>query len=327
MIIQVRKLYERIQRNERNRIEAAVAAAAPISPASAAAAAPSPPDSPSRAPPPSFVPTPRGGVSGAGTARVVIPGKGDFGEAIIGGGRDDGGSSAIARRPVIGDTGVTTTGAGGRKRVERLEYCGPVVGGSGGAVGVCESGGCRGGGDGKVGGGGGGQTGLQIGERLQEAVRLCSVGGGGGGGGVSPDGTAGNDSPAAVPAAPSALTLSEAELSRPRRLLEALRLFSCRDGDGDGEAVEVGIGPDKEGVTTPDGKGEAATGGGFLGHSLTEEESRRTASLPAGEPLVETAWLAQRFPRATLGDLLVNRLELSLWASYWGRERPAGSVG
>lgn len=312
----MRKIYEKIQRSEKNRVGVAITVAAPpISPTSAAASAPSPPGSPSRAPPPSFVPTPRGGVSGAGKARAVTPAERDSGETI-GGGRDGGSSgtsNAIARLPVVGDTGGTIIAGVGSKGAE---FCGALTGGSGGA-GVFESEGFRGG-DGKIGGGGRGQTVLQVGERLQEAVRLCSVGSGGG---VSRDGTVENGFRAAVPAAPSALTLSEGELSRPRRLLEALRLFSCRRG---GEAIEMGNGPTKERGTSG-GKGEAA--GGFLGRSLTEEDSRRTATLPTGDPLMETAWLAQRFPKATLGDLLVNRLELSLWASYWRRGRPAGSAG
>ena len=67
------------------------------------------------------------------------------------------------------------------------------------------------------------QTVLQVGERLQEAVRLCIAVGGGGS----------REGEGARPGAPCALTLTEEELSRPRRLLEDLRRLSSRSNGAD----------------------------------------------------------------------------------------------
>lgn len=136
------------------------------------------------------------------------------------------------------------------------------------------------------------QTALQVGERLQEAVRLCTLGG------DSKDGTRDVS---------LALTLSEAELSRPRKLLHDLRLYSCRD-DGDDASRED---------ETQNGHGHLGEQrGGFLSLPLAETDALRVAVTPMKDPLMETAWLSRRFPKAAIGDLLANRLELSLWASY-----------
>lgn len=136
------------------------------------------------------------------------------------------------------------------------------------------------------------QTALQVGERLQEAVRLCVLGG---------------DSRDGARDVPLALTLSEAELSRPRKLLHDLRLYSCRD-DGDDASRE------EEAQNGGGHFGEQR--GGFLSLPLAETDALRVAVSPMKDPLMETAWLSRRFPKAAIGDLLANRLELSLWASY-----------
>ncbi|CAM9608989.1 unnamed protein product, partial [Choristocarpus tenellus] len=128
-------------------------------------------------------------------------------------------------------------------------------------------------------------------ERLQEAVRLCCVARKVSGGGCLSD----------------TLTLSEEELSEPHQLLASLQLcsswgnFGGRDGHG--------------------GNGVGRERGGFLSRPLAESDARRAALQPAAAPLHETTWLASKVPGATLGDLLANRLELSLWGSYWKRSR------
>lgn len=145
----------------------------------------------------------------------------------------------------------------------------------------------------------------------------------------------------------AALTLSEAELSRPKALLDDLRLITRRPVDGAQEEQEAATEPqaDSEGAKEGGGLQQAeeepavlaedapagVLGGGvvkaaFLTPAVAEEEARR-ASSSESKHLVETAWLRQRFPKATLGDLLVNQLEISLWASYWDRRRPQASAG
>lgn len=136
------------------------------------------------------------------------------------------------------------------------------------------------------------QTALQVGERLQEAVRLCTLGG---------------DSKDGARDVSLALTLSETELSRPRKLLHDLRLYSCR-GKGDGASQE------DEAQNGGDYLREQR--GGFLSLPLAETDALTVAVSPMKDPLMETAWLSRRFPKAAIGDLLANRLELSLWASY-----------
>lgn len=182
---------------------------------------------------------------------------------------------------------------------------------------------CGGSTSGSGGGGGGKQTPLQIGELLQEAVRLCCVGVGG-------------YREKAVVGKVSALTLSEAELSRPRRLLEYFRVFSSRTDDAGGGGVSEAERQDtgglkQDGIAQQQGssKGDGVSkAGGFLSRALatTENEWREEGAIVGvGDSLRETAWLAERFPKATLGDLLANRLELSLWTSYWKRGGPGSS--
>lgn len=284
----MRKIYERLQRNEQNRVTGVAAAAVAVASASSDAA--TPPHEGVRAPPPSFVPPPR---------------------------------SAVAAAAGTKPTSVET---------RSLDNGGP------GAAGGCYSG-----------GGGSVQSALQVGERLNDAVRLCSLScGSTGRGGGGAKGEGGREGGAAGPR--GALTLSEAELSKPRRLLNDLRLLACRPSDGTehtaaAAAAEASALPKSEqgkdvrgkrgvAVTAPAAAAAAASSpaegckAGFLSPALAEEEARRAgASAGCHDPLMETAWLAERFPKATLGDLLVNRLELSLWASYWGRRRPRGSAG
>ncbi|CAN0538806.1 unnamed protein product, partial [Ectocarpus sp. 12 AP-2014] len=64
----VRKIYERLKRNEQNRVAGVVAAAA----ASASADAATPPHEGARAPPPSFVPPPRTAGVAAGTKPTPV---------------------------------------------------------------------------------------------------------------------------------------------------------------------------------------------------------------------------------------------------------------
>lgn len=276
----MRKIYERLQRNEQNRVAGVVVAA------SASSDAATPPNEGARAPPPSFVPPPRTAAVAAGTKRTPV------------------------------ETGS-------------LDNRGP-----GAAGGYCS------------GGGGSVQSALQVGERLNDAVRLCSLGGGlAGGGGGGAKGKGGKEGGASGPR--GALTLSEAELSKPRRLLNDLRLLACRPSDGNEQtaaaAAASALPKSEQGKGVRGKRGVAAAApaaavaaslpaagckAGFLTPALAEEEARRAGeSADCHDPLMETAWLAEKFPKATLGDLLVNRLELSLWASYWGRRRPRGSVG
>lgn len=149
------------------------------------------------------------------------------------------------------------------------------------------------------------ETVLQVGERLQEAVRLCNIGAGCGEGG-GPLG---------------ALTFSEFELSRPRPLLESLRAYSARGAD---EAEE---GRGGEGRRRKRGEPSVGRRKGFLTQGLSEGDARRVAAQPITYPLMETGWLSARYPKVTLTDLLVNRLELSLWASYWKWGRATGATG
>ena len=211
---------------------------------------------------------------------------------------------------------------------------------------VESGGGCRASGDGDN---SDGQTVLQVGERLQEAVRLCITVVGGG---VSRGGEG------ARPGVPCALTLTEEELSRPRRLLEDLRRLSSRS-DGAGAArreAHEGAGGDDEGeaevgnrkgtvavVMAAAGAVAALAGtdkpGVVLGHALADAGAQRRrgdeggsgdsgAAMLIGDPLMmETAWLGDRIAKATLGDLLASRLELSLWASFRRRGRMAGPSG
>ena len=308
---QVRKLYDKLQRNARNRIAATAGG-------SSSEAAQS--QSGARAPPPSFVPPPPPAV--AGVAGVEEPPV-----VAVGTPRLDNGDVPAAGAPA----------------------CGPVAGdassprsGSGSGSGGCYRGGGGGGSD-----GGDGLSALQVGERLSDAVRLCSstavtVGGVGAADGAAQSGSL------------RALTLSEAELSRPRSLLDDLRFMTCRPAEEAAvptptsemaeERSEVEGGQSKSGAAEAPGTGTApgtgaptsppppptpvGQGTGFLGLALAQDEVGRADALAAGyDPLMETAWLAERFPKVTLGDLLANRLELSLWASYWNRGRSRESVG
>lgn len=290
---QVRKLYDRLQRNERNRVAAAATGASSDMALSQGGA---------RAPPPSFVPPPRVVSSAvAGTVGDEEP------AAVVGmtAGLDNGDAPA---------TGVPA--------------CGPFPSDASHGTGGCSGG-----------GGGGMQSALQVGERLGDAVRLCSssaprVGGGvGRGGGIGAAGGEGEG------VSLCALTLSEAELSRPRRLLDDLCFMTSRPAE---EVATAAVAPtthsEAEERNETDGAATAAAapkrptrvgqGAGFLSLALAEEEVRRADALALGyDPLMETAWLAERFPKVTLGDLLANRLELSLWATYWNRRRPRGTVG
>lgn len=177
---------------------------------------------------------------------------------------------------------------------------------------------------------------------MSDAVRLCSstgmpraggAGAGGGGGAAGGEGEGGSL---------YALTLSEAELSRPRRLLDDLRFMTCRPSEEAAaaqtppeaeERSEVGGAQSKPppaaaaAAPTPTPPTAVEQGAGFLSLALAEEEVGRADALAVGyDPLMETAWLAERFPKVTLGDLLANRVELSLWASFWNRQRPRESV-
>lgn len=271
---QVRKLYERLERNERNRIRAAAAASSA---------------SGKRAPPPSFVPALRV-VSDTGAAATAEPLPARA-AANLGAGEKDGNA-----RPAVARNAALDNGGPVKQELSAVGGGGPAAQSYGldGSKGRC---------------GAGGQNALQIGEFLQEAVRLCSLGG------VATEEAGGG---VGAPPPPGVLTLSEAELSRPRRLLEGLRAFSCRRSDGEAAGSE----DEAQGK-----KGKSVVnGGGFLRQSLTEADARRAAMVPMEDPLMETAWLAERFPKATLADLLLNRLELSLWASFWRRERPAESL-
>lgn len=154
---------------------------------------------------------------------------------------------------------------------------------------------------------------LQIGERLKEAVRLCSIGS------VFTVGKGGTG-------APGALTLNEVELSRPRRLFDAIHVFSCRrDINAKATMDEEDRLRNKSKGRDPTGSGRTA---GFLSEALAEAavDAGGSDELSSADPLIETSWLARRFPKATLGDLLANRLELSLWASYRKRGRPGGDL-
>jgi hypothetical protein len=92
------------------------------------------------------------------------------------------------------------------------------------------------------------------------------------------------------------LTLSEEALSNPSELMDQLRLCS---------------------------------GGGFLSAPLPEALAKKLALSGGAQPdLIEMPWLQMRGPSpVSLCDLLVNRLELSLWASFWAsmRHQQAGS--
>ncbi|CAM9534808.1 unnamed protein product, partial [Discosporangium mesarthrocarpum] len=131
-------------------------------------------------------------------------------------------------------------------------------------------------------------------ERLQEAVRVCYVGKGG----APSDQTSSGSGPSS-----EMMTLSEEELRDPHRLMAGLELCSS-----------WGVMTRKGGE---DGCGDSETFLGFLRRPLGEAEARRLALQPEAAPLYEMGWLADKAPGATLGDLLANRLELSLWASYW----------
>lgn len=285
---QVRKTYEKLQKKEQNRVAAAAAAAT-----SASSSDTSPSQSAgARSPPPSFVPPPRivsTAVAAAATAAAAV---------VETTGLDNGELASVGA-PVRGPFP-----SGARCRSEEV---------------------CCGGGSGSR------ESALEVGERLNEAVRLCSIEasvgsaegegerreGAGGGGGLL-----------------GALTLSEAELSRPRRLLNDLRLLTCRPAAAEEAPVAVlaegGERKDVERaavaeVAAAELPGKKKTE--FLSPALAEEEARRVGAPPCGhDPLMETAWLAERFPKVTLGDLLVNRLELSLWASYWDGRRPRESM-
>lgn len=304
---QVRKIYYKLQRNERNRVGAAVAAAAAAAPGSPMSASqkvygPSPadgsPSSSGRRPPPSFVPVGANASSDAVTAAALEGGAHSIGPSItpieflvqqgLMTANQEGG---IPRRSLGGGGAAVTAGEnGGSIRIAADD--GALTKDKGGISGKDRSGCVI---SARV-QAGGVETVWQVGERLQEAVRLCSVGAGCGEGG----------------AAPGALTLSERELSRPKQLLKSLKLFSARSGGGGGAAGgEKGSSADESCGT----KGRQKSG--FLTQALSEGDARRTAEQPLGNPLMETAWLAARFPKVTLADLLVNRLELSLWASYW----------
>lgn len=308
----MRKLYDRLQRNERNRIAATAAAMSASSDVVL-------PQGGARVPPPSFVPPPRAvSPAVAGTAGEEVPAA----EAAAAG--LDNGDAPAAGAPV----------------------CGPV---SSDASSRDTGGCCRGGGDGGS-DGGSRQSALQVGERLSDAVRLCSSTGmpraGGTAGAGEVGGVRGGDGGGGGAASGKgegislyALTLSEAELSQPRRLLDDLRFVTCRPSE---EAAGAAQTPpeaeernDFEGAQSMPAAAAAPTlstaveqGVGFLSLALAQEEVGRADALASGyDPLMETAWLAERFPKVTLGDLLANRVELSLWASYWNRQRRQESVG
>lgn len=288
----MRKTYEKLQKKEQNRVAAAAAAATTGASSDATLS-----QSGARAPPPSFVPPPR-----IVPAAVAVTADGDEERAA---------AAAVA----VETAGLDNGGLG----AAGAPVCGPFPSDA-----PCESEVCC--------VGSGGQSALQVAERLNEAVRLCSVGG------VSAEGQGAGREGGGGGGSLGALTLSEAELSRPRRLLHDLRLLSCRPAEEAPSAVlpeadertnDVEETQSKPGV---EAAATAAPPGGkkaeFLSPALAEEEARRVGALPLGhDPLMETAWLAGRFPKVTLGDLLVNRLELSLWASYWDRRRPRESMG
>lgn len=297
---QVRKIYEKLQRNERNRVGAA-SAAAPGSPTSPSrrlygpSVKEEPAPSSERRPPPSFVPVGANtssdakAAAGAGTNSIIASALNDQVQLDVGTGGDQEGIP----RPAVATSTAEENGARGR-----------VAETPAGSVGSRSE-------DGKNEGSGKGSDGglkksgkdsvvekaLKVGERLQEAVRLCSVGAGCGEGG----------------GAPGALTLSEGVLSRPKHLLKSLALLCARSNSGGDTASEGEAGKRESGT----GAGGAANPRGFLTQAFTEEDARRAADQPLGNPLMETAWLAARFPKVTLADLLANRLEISLWASYW----------
>lgn len=381
----MRKIYDKLQRSERNRVGPGVVpapASAPTTTTGAspaiASAAPSQPPPPhaqvqaqgqgegqaGRPPPPSFMPAPRivSSQAGAGTASSSTPAQTKATSVDVspagagdgsGGRRED---DRVAGRPEAG-AGTGGVGDNGRPRTAhgRVEpACGAAavaidsedgVSVRAGALLTVESGGgCRASGDGDN---SDGQTVLQVGERLQEAVRLC----------IAVVGAA-REGEGARPGAPCALTLTEEELSRPRRLLEDLRRLSSRS-DGAGAArheAHEGAGGDDEGeaeignrkgtaavVMAAAGAVAAVAGtekpGVVLGHALADAGVQRRrndegggggsgAAMLIGDPLMmETAWLGDRLAKATLGDLLASRLELSLWASFRRRGRTARPSG
>ena len=321
-----------------------------------------------RQPPPSFVPTPRvvssqadaGAVSAStpkATPAEILPAKaGD--KSGFGRGND-----RLTGSPDVGMDGIGTNGSPGAAPgggVAAAGDSGDGVSSRAGAILTNESGSveCRASGGGSD--SSDGQTVLQVGERLQEAVRLCIAVG---------DGS--RDGEGARPGAPCALTLTEAELSRPRRLLEDLRRLSSRSdgaggaqheahggaGGGDVAAADAELGS-RRGMTVaaaPKATAAVAVWGAekteaVLGHALADTEAQRRRSdggegggsgasaggggagggggAAIGDPLMmETSWLGDRLVKATLGDLLASRLELSLWASFRRRGRSAGPSG
>lgn len=298
---QVRKLYERLQRKERSRagFAADTALGSPPS-ASRRAYGPSQSDSPSSVVvllPPSFVPAataiPEARIVIAGTtADESVRGKDSvIMRADSGLGEDlEGVPRSLA--PTVDDNGrpgkksiVEAASTGNREGVARkTNSCQGEIGG-----GVART----------------QETALEVGERLQKAVRLCNIRGGcGEGRGM-----------------PGALTLSESELSRPKRLLESLRVISCRSVETDeGQEKQIGLNRSRR-----SGRG-AIDRSGFLAEVLAEADARQAALRPMANPLMETSWLSARYPRVTLVHLLTNKLELSIWGSYWRSGRATGSA-
>lgn len=379
---QVRKIYDKLQRSERNRVgpgaaNAPASAPTPIAAAgSSSAVATAAPSQPlpslvqaqsqgqsegqvGRPPPPSFMPAPRivSSQADAGTASSSMPAQTNAMPAeVLPGGAGDGSGDRREEDRVAGPpeaaagSGSGGVGNNGRPRTAhgRAESaCGAAAAAVDSEEGVSNragalkltvesGGGCRASGDSDN---SDGQTVLQVGERLQEAVRLCIAAGDSGGGSRAGEG--------ARPGAPCALTLTEEELSRPRRLLEDLRRLSSRS-DGAGAArheAHGGVGGDEDETEVGSRKGMAAAVAGteklgvVLGHALADAGAQRRrgdevggggggAAMLIGDPLMmETAWLGDRLAKATLGDLLASRLELSLWASFRRRGRTARPSG
>lgn len=305
---QVRKIYDKLQRNERNRVGTAASAPAdaPCSPVAIPGKIYGPslvdgsPSSSERRPPPSFVPagTSTGaeatwaasGVHTVGGSSVVVPDeclvREDFDVVAV-----ESGEGLPARPPTPqGETaGDNDTGAVRIRSDSSGCGKGEVAGRVRNAGGLVEV-----------------RTTFQVGERLQEAVRLCSVGVG-----CGDEGTA-----------PGALTLSEGELSRPKQLLKALELISAR---GSSKFVAGGGG---EGSSADESCAERRNDSGCWVQALSAGAARRAAEQPLSDPLMEMGWLVAKYPKITLVDLLVNRLHVSLWASYWrsGRGMSTGTA-
>ncbi|CAM9472296.1 unnamed protein product, partial [Chrysoparadoxa australica] len=125
---------------------------------------------------------------------------------------------------------------------------------------------------------------------LRSGVRICSVGG------HSMD----------------ALILAMEMLHHPWELLELLRACGCESSHSQ-RPCNSGCGDGNSNSNSSSADGCCS---GFLAEPVEESSIKELAVSSQGIGLADTPWLSSRYP-TSLATLLVSRLEMQLWVSYW----------